>query len=149
MNTLVDLYPYRIREKECEFLVLKRAPGKKYAGEWRMVGGKVSDEEKSWEAALRELEEETGHKPIRFWSVPSLNHFYDYETDRVQLIPAFAAQLVEEQPIALNEEHIDYLWVPVDEVSNFIIWPEQLRLMKMIHLALAQKTISESWEIRI
>ena len=42
------------------------------------------------QAAVRELWEETGLTPISLFAVPSVNHFYEWQTDRLQLIPAFA-----------------------------------------------------------
>ena len=59
MARLVDVYPYRFRADEIEFLLLKRAGNVQYAGQWRMVAGKVMESEKAWQAGLRELEEVT------------------------------------------------------------------------------------------
>ena len=75
---VVDVYPYRLDENHLpEFLLVRRAAGLVYAGQWRMIGGKVDAGETAWQAALRELREETGLTPTRFWSLPSVNHFYE------------------------------------------------------------------------
>src|SRR5690625_5853514 len=87
---LVDLYPYHIKSGEPEFLMMKRAAGKIYEGQWRMVGGKVQDDETYWQAALRELDEETSLPVIKIWTVPSLNHFYETKTDYILLISSFS-----------------------------------------------------------
>src|SRR5690554_1905142 len=71
---VVDVYPYRLRPgAEAEWLLLRRAPGVVYAGQWRMVGGKIALGETAWQAALRELAEEIGQQPVRAWAIPSVN----------------------------------------------------------------------------
>ena len=45
-----------------EYLLLERAPGKRWANQLNLPGGKVEEEDGdlAWKAAARELEEETG-----------------------------------------------------------------------------------------
>ena len=149
MNRLIDLYPYRWSGDDPEFLVAKRAPGQRYQHQWRMIAGTVKDAETAWEAALRELGEETGVQPVRFWTVPSLNHFYEPETDAVYLIPVFAAQLPAETEIILNQEHVESRWIQINHIQRYIYWPEQQRLMKLIHRILSSDAILEDWEIEV
>lgn len=145
---LIDVYPYRINESGgCEFLILKRSPNKLYAGQWRMVGGKVKEGERAWEAGLRELREETSADPVNFWSLPSLNHFYDPNTDDIELIPAFAAELSSQQEIVLNVEHTEYKWIESKESERLIVWPEQCRLISLAQSILTADNILEDWKI--
>jgi dATP pyrophosphohydrolase len=133
---VVDVYPYR-RTGESEFLLLRRAAGVPYAGQWRMVGGKIEDGETAWQAALRELREETGRRPVRAWTVPSVNAFYEWQTDRLNLIPAFAAEL-DGSPAAggadptLDAEHDAFVWLPAEAAAARLRWPEQRRLLRLI-----------------
>lgn len=131
MKKLIDVYPYRIKEGEPEFLVFKRSSEKIYAHQWRMVGGKVKDGEKSWEAALRELKEETGLTPVNLWVIPSINQFYEAKTDAIHSIPAFAAELEKEAVISLDDEHTGYSWISAGEVEHYLKWPGQQRLIKL------------------
>lgn len=149
MKSVVDVYPYRLPEGRLEFLIFKRAQQVVYPGQWRMIGGKVKKKETYWQAALRELREETGNSPVRFWALPSLNHFYDPEMDAIRLIPAFAAQLPDDPVIELNEEHTGYRWIAVDDIDSYIQWPEQKRLMKLTHRILATSEVIDEWEIDI
>jgi dATP pyrophosphohydrolase len=127
---VVDVYPYRlVDESKPEFLLLRRAGGRIYAGEWRVIGGKIEAGESSWKAALRELSEETGLAPVRFWSIPSVNAFYEWEHDRINLIPAFAAQ-IDAEP-ALNEEHDGFGWFEATVALQRLKWPEQRRLLQL------------------
>jgi 8-oxo-dGTP pyrophosphatase MutT (NUDIX family) len=127
---VVDVYPYRISgEASPEFLLMRRAKDQLYAGQWRMVGGKIEAEETAWAAARRELVEETGLAPDRFWTIPSLNQFYEWRGDRVTQIPAFAAQVAGTP--TLNPEHDAFAWLAAEEAVARLPWPEQQRLLQL------------------
>lgn len=177
MVKLIDLYPYRRRGSGganrnsdepgsggtngsggdrgsagesgsgLEFLLLKRAQGKIYAGQWRMVGGKVELGESHWMAARREFEEETKLSMKVFWTVPSVNQFYEYKTDTIYRIPVFAAELEHGAEPVLNEEHTEYRWVPGDKVEEYVLWPEQQRLMGVIERIVGLNQILPEWTI--
>ena len=142
---LIDLYPYRFNNNELELLLFKRAEGEKYDGQWRMIGGKVEEGEFYWEAALRELDEETGLKPVKFWTLPSLNTFYEWNTDEVLLIPAFAAEISTSASITLNREHSISEWFDIDDAVDLIFWPEQRRLLKLLHNIVTSNQILDDW----
>lgn len=125
---VVDVYCYR-RPEAPEFLLLRRAETVEYGGQWRMVGGKIKAGEAAWETAQREVREETGHAPTRLWTVPSVNQFYEWERDRINLIPAFATQL-DADPV-LNHEHADFAWLNSEEAIARLQWPEQQRLLRL------------------
>ncbi|MBO6586373.1 MAG: NUDIX domain-containing protein [Gracilimonas sp.] len=133
MKKLIDVYPYKIKGGQPLFLIFKRSSEKIYGNQWRMVGGKVKEGETSWEGALRELKEETGLSPVKFWTIPSVNQFYEAKSDSVHAIPAFAAELSGNKEIKLDDEHSEYKWVSIEGVEPYISWPEQRRLMKMMH----------------
>lgn len=147
MKKLIDLYIYRIGTSGVEYLLLKRSKRKIYAGQWRMIGGKVEDGETRPEAALREMQEETGLQPARFWALPSINHFYEAETDQIHLIPAFAAEVGPDAEPSLDEEHSEFEWVMVDEAVHRLYWPEQKRLVRTIEQILSSNQWLDSWNI--
>lgn len=145
---LIDVYPYRINGKNVEFLILKRSSQKIYANQWRMIGGKVEEEETFWQAALRELKEEISEKPSSFWTVPSVNSFYEHKTDTIHQIPAFAAKIEwTDERIKLDDEHSGYLWVKADQINEYIHWPEQKRLIRLINDILINQQILPEWII--
>ncbi len=109
---------------ELEFLLLRRAPGRIYAGDWRMVGGKLEPGETAWEACLRELHEETGLVPLRLLAVPYLNRFYEWQKDRVNEIPVFIALSAGSDPV-LDDEHDDFEWLPLAAAKARLPWPGQ------------------------
>ena len=143
---VVDVYPYRLRPEGAEFLLLRRAEDAIYAGTWRMVGGKIEPGEAAWAAALRELKEETQRVPVRFWTVPSVNAFYEWQADRVNLVPAFAAE-IDGDPV-LDREHDAFGWFPAAEAVARLSWPEQQRLVQLIDDCLAG-TLPASWVIEV
>lgn len=147
MDRLVDVYPYRKGEAQVEFLVLKRSPQVIYGGQWRMIGGKVRKDEKTYVAALRELDEETALQPKLFWTLPSINQFYDPGVDAIRQIPAFAAEVEENASITLNYEHVDYKWIHKEQIASHIQWPEQQRLMCQLHTIVTQNQLLDEWII--
>ncbi|MAO64684.1 MAG: NUDIX domain-containing protein [Balneola sp.] len=151
MKKLVDVYPYKIKNGVPLFLIFKRSANKIYANQWRMVGGKVQEGESRWETGLRELKEETGLTPLKFWTIPSVNQFYEAKTDSVHTIPAFAAQIDAEQQIELDDEHTEYKWVGIEGIEPYIPWPEQRRLMKLTYDILTDQflQILPEWHIEI
>lgn len=150
MKKLIDVYPYRIKGRNIEFLILKRSSKKIYAHQWRMIGGKVEEGETYWEAGLRELGEEISETPIQFWTVPSVNTFYEHKTDSIHQIPAFAARLEwSDNQITLDDEHSGFLWVEASRIDEYIHWPEQKRLMRLIDDILTNQEILPEWIIEL
>jgi dATP pyrophosphohydrolase len=148
MSRLVDVYPYRRNQNKVKLLIFKRTAEVIYPNQWRMIGGKAKKEEKLYEAALRELKEETGLVPLLFWTIPSANQFYDHSTDTIHHIPAFAAEIKSNSNIKLNHEHSEYKWISEDEIDNYISWPEQRRLMNYLVTILTKNEILEEWIIK-
>ncbi|MFQ5568609.1 MAG: NUDIX domain-containing protein [Rhodothermales bacterium] len=127
---VIDVYPYRYVEAGVPaFLLLRRAATVIYPGQWRMIGGKIRRGEAAWQAAVREIREETACAPVRLWALPSVNTFYEWRHDRVNLAPAFAAELAAD-PV-LNHEHDAFAWLPEDEAVTRLAWPEQQRLLRL------------------
>jgi len=144
---LIDLYAYKKEAEKVYFLLLKRSANKIYSNQWRMVGGKVKKHELRWQAAIRELKEETGLRPELFWNVPTLNHFYEHKTDQIHLIPAFAAKVAFKSAVVLDNEHNDYKWVESGAADQYIFWPEQLRIINCISNIVINDQILPDWII--
>lgn len=149
MKKLIDVYVYRWNSGKPEFLLLLRSKKKIYANQWRMVGGKVKEGEYYWAGALREFQEELGAKPSEFWVIPSVNTFYEADTDQVHQIPAFAAHFPSDTSVILNEEHTEYRWVRVDEIESMLAWPEQKRLIRLTNDLLINHQILPEWRIEL
>lgn len=149
MKKLVDVYVYRIVKGEPQFLLFLRSAKKIYAHQWRMIGGKVQEEEKYWETALRELMEETGLTPDMFWTIPSVNTFYEAKIDQIHHIPAFAVELSVEKTPTLDAEHTEHRWISINELDSYLHWPEQKRLIRITYDLLVNEKILPEWQISI
>jgi dATP pyrophosphohydrolase len=108
-----------------EFLLLRRASHKIYAGSWRMVGGKLAPEETAWQACLREIAEETRLPVARLLSVPYVNRFYEWQHDRINDIPVFVALTRAGADPVLDDEHSDYEWLALETALERLPWPGQ------------------------
>ena len=87
-----------------------------------------------WWAERSDPERRPGKTPVRFWTVPSVNSFYEWQADRVNLIPAFAAEVSGDvEDIALDDEHDAHAWLPLDDAADRLGWPEQERLLRLVH----------------
>ena len=149
MKKLIDVYVYRWFENEPQFMLLLRSSKKIYAYQWRMIGGKVEEGEAYWEAAQRELKEETSLKPSAFWVIPSVNTFYEAKSDQIHQIPAFAAEIEEDEIPQLDDEHTEFRWISIDELDSYLSWPEQKRLIRLTHHILTNDQILPEWQLNI
>ena len=66
VSNVIDVYPFRRAENGVEFLLLKRVASVRLGGTWQAVHGRIEAGETAWQAALRELKEETGLTPTSF-----------------------------------------------------------------------------------
>lgn len=107
-----------------EFLVLLRAPAGQ--GYWHLVSGGVESGEEPGEAALRELEEETGlARPPGFEPLP-LELGYRQPAGAAAWItvhPFAVAAAAGWEPV-LNEEHVEYRWCSEDAAVQLLEYPE-------------------------
>lgn len=149
MKKLIDVYVYKIVEGEPRFLLFLRSANKIYANQWRMIGGKVKEEEKYWEAALREFREETSLEPGTFWTIPSMNSFYEAKSDQIHQIPAFAIEISDGLKPVLDDEHTEFEWISIEALDSYLSWPEQKRLIRLTNHILVNGQILPEWLIDI
>ncbi len=136
-----------------QYLLMRRASGKIYANDWRMVGGKIEttaslqgiSRETAWQAAIREVREETGLRTRYLYTVPYVNHFYEWQHDRINAIPVFVA-VVENSAFTLNDEHSEARWVSLEEALQALPWPAQREGLQAadVLLASADETSAEA-----
>ena len=115
-----------------DVLLIRRSDGY-IGGTWQMVSGSLERGETGVDAALRELKEETGLTPDRFYSANHLQQFYEVGQNCVNLVPVFVAFVDSDCKIVLSEEHTDYMWVSYDKVGNHVAFPDQADSARYIH----------------
>ena len=134
VSSFVEVAVFRFQGDRPEYLLLRRSSGEPvYPNLWQLVTGKVKAREKTVEAALRELREETGFAPSAFWVVPTVGAFFDYTTDSVSMIPAFACQVKPGMDPILSTEHSAFAWLPCRQASDRLVWPGQKRILETVH----------------
>ena len=129
---VVDAYVYRKTENGLKFLILKRASTKLYEHLWQGVAGKIEAGETAPQAAIRELDEETGLKPRHMFIADHISRFYEAHDDRINLVPVFGIE-VDSDDVTLSEEHCDYKWVTLDEALEHLVWRGQKKGIQVIN----------------
>ncbi|MGC5770784.1 NUDIX domain-containing protein [Paenibacillus pabuli] len=98
-------------------LMLKRA-GRMLHNEWCYIGGGIEKGEKAWEAALREIHEETGITEVSLYSANQFEQYYSPLEDYIYTAPVFVGYVDEDQPVRINHEHNEYQWMTFDEAKE-------------------------------
>ena len=120
----IDCHIAYLKDDEPKFLMLKRSPQIIYGGIWQCITGKIETDEVPIETAIRELKEETGLYPINKWTIDQVNHFYEADYNRMNLIPVFGVE-VDSLLINLSDEHSDYRWCNIKEALDLFTWTQQ------------------------
>ena len=134
VSNLIELHVYKKVNDETKFLLLKRAKDLVFPHIWQMVSGTIEDDEKAYETALRELNEETGIKSDSLYKIPKVSVFYYIEKDTINLVPVFLVECKSET-IVLSEEHSEYGWFDLPEALeklHWVTWKENLTLINDI-----------------
>lgn len=133
IDDIIEAHIFRLIEGRIEFLLLKRAANEVYPLLWQPVTGRMNEGETAYEAALREITEETNLTPGEFWVVPNVNSFYNPNKDTVSLIPVFAGRVAADSEITISEEHDDYGWFEFEEAIRLMAWPGQRKSAEIIN----------------
>ena len=125
-------FVYRIPDK-CEpvYLLLRRIP--KLGGYWQPVTGFVEQDESSTQAALREIEEETGFNNPR--QIMDINYRFSFELEDagIRCDVAVLAVEVEHAQVELSEEHTDYRWLGYQKARSLLYWENNKRPLDLLH----------------
>ncbi len=109
-----------VHRPRTEFLVLLRSP----EAYWHLVSGGVETGEQPREAAVRELEEETGlTQLVRFEALPLELGYRRPDETWITLHPFVVEAPSGWEPI-LNEEHVEYRWCSEAVALELLEYPE-------------------------
>lgn len=151
MNSFVDpqyisAFVIANTEKEPLYLLIRRC-GKYLPGSWQMVTGGILKGETAPQAALREIQEETGLTPTELYTADTVETFYMKICDKITLAPVFVA-FVDKMDVALSpNEHDAYEWLPFQEAKNRLLFSEQKRVIGHIHEMFVMKKPNEFFRI--
>jgi len=127
----IDVFPFAFVEGQLHFLLLRRSQENTYPGIWQPVAGKVKEGEAAWQAGLRELDEETGLKPINFYTLDHLSSYYLHRYDSIIHVPSFMAEVDMTHPV-LSKEHDNYQWLPLDDALSIASWQPYRKALRSI-----------------
>lgn len=131
-SEIIDVYVFRRACAGVQYLVLRRAAAEVLPGTWQAVHGRIEAGERAYEAARRELREETQLEPLSFYQVDVVNTFYQARDDTVHHCPCFAAEVAPQAEPVLNDEHDAWLWLDFDQALARFPWPGQRRALREI-----------------
>lgn len=127
---IVDVYIFRRRQRNIEFLQMRRSANP-LKGTWHPVMGHIEAGETAALCARRELIEEVGLEPgdadlIGMWALEQVHPFFIAAIDQVIMSPRFAVEVRSTWSPRVNEEHTGVRWVKAADVARFFMWPGQL-----------------------
>jgi dATP pyrophosphohydrolase len=131
-SNLIEAHIFKETKKGIKFLLLKRSGDQIYPGIWQMVSGKIKNNEKAFQTAIREIKEETSLAPLKMWIVPRVNSFYTSDTDTVCIVPVFACLVDLKSGINLSSEHSNYKWVTSGRAKKLLAWDGQRKAVDLI-----------------
>ncbi len=133
-SKLIEVCVFKKGNKHPLYLLLHRAGNEKiYPNIWQFITGSIEENEKAIDAAIREVIEETGIKPTAIWVVPYILSFYDANSDTINICPLFAAEINENIPVQLSDEHDDFGWLTLDEAIAKLVWHNQREGIRIVN----------------
>ena len=145
---LVECWIYRHRPGgDPELLLIRRAPGRIFAGLWQCVTGGLESGERVPLAALREVREEIGFGPVEieaFYDLDQVTQFYDEGSDAVIAGAIFAVRTRPGAEPTLSHEHDAHRWVGREEAVRLTVWPTYRETIERITRVLLDEA-AEPW----
>lgn len=106
-----------------ELLMGLRAEGRYMGGTWQLITGSIEPNETAWQAALREVGEETGLVVRELYRLSHVTQFYRVDADAICVAPMFCAIVDAAAEPTINPEHTSLRWVPITEAAARLMWP--------------------------
>jgi dATP pyrophosphohydrolase len=128
-------------DNEYKVLLLKRATSVLKEA-WCYIGGSIEKGEKAWEAALREIKEETGISKVSIYTSNKFDQFYSPNEDYIYVAPVFVGYVDDRQNVNLNHEHSEYKWLTFKDAKEKITLPGNDEVLDFIEKHFVRNTPS-------
>lgn len=112
------------RRPRPRFLVLRRSADSRLPGVWQPVTGTMRRGESIFVAARREVREETGLDPNRWWLLEAPAFYHD-RLGRLFAVPRFAAEVGAREPVRLSAEHDAHAFMSPRAAARRFLWDSQ------------------------
>lgn len=146
--TMVSIVALRGTSDATQMLVLQRASAY-LRGAWSYVAGHIKAGETAWQAALRELHEETGLAPTELYATSFCEQVYFAGEDCIETVPAFVARIRGDAAVRLNPEHAAFRWLMLDAAADTVPFGSQRDLLAHIQREFIARTPSPFLRIAI
>ena len=129
--TMVSIVVIKDAGPGTRVLLLRRASAY-LRGVWSYVAGHVEANETGWQAARRELGEETGLVPTALYATSFCEQFYAAGEDCIMLVPAFVARVQSDCEVRLNVEHDAFRWLSFEVAMQELPFGSQRALFDYV-----------------
>lgn len=130
-------------------MLLARRSGAWLDGVWSYIAGHVQEGEAGWQAARRELFEETGLVPEALYATGFCEQFYRAQPEGIEIVPAFVARVDGPATVQLNHEHSASCWVDLGEAAARLPFGSQRDLLAHVRREFVERTPSEALRIAL
>ena len=115
-----------------EVLLGFRAEGRYMGGTWQLITGSIEPNESAWQAALREVAEETGLPARELYRLSPVTQFYRADLDAICTAPMFCVLTDDAAEPTINPEHTSLQWVDVTAAADRLMWPTDLAALAQL-----------------
>jgi len=127
----VDVYVIRPMRAGWRVLVLQRGLKTRCPESWETVHGTIEAGERPEQAAVREVQEESGLTVTRLYNI-TVQPFYLHRLGVVTAAVVFAAFVDEPADVRLGDEHQAFEWLSPDQAVERYIWPRSRTVLPEI-----------------
>ena len=147
-SNAVVVYVVRHSSRGPEVLLLKRSKGDALDSFWLHCAGRIEDGEKAWQAARRELREETGIETPDLYTTNYCEQFYSAGMDAICMLPLFVALVPEDTQVKLNDEHSTHVWVSFDKAHDMVPFHNQRECLRVVEENFIRRKPNEFSRVR-
>lgn len=147
--TNINAFVCKLENGISKYLIIRRS-SKSYTGSWQMVSVGVEKNVAGWEAAIREIKEETGLIPTRLYSSNIVESVYLANQNYISMVPVCLAFVDPNCEVVLNEmEHDEYKWITIDDAENYLMFDNEIESLRKIEDRFIKKESNKYLEIDI
>lgn len=133
---------------EDRVLLLKRT-SRTLNGAWCYIGGGIETGERAWQAAQREIWEETGINIRTLYTGNTFDQFYSPATNDIYMAPVFVGFVDDDQEVVLNREHSEYEWLRFSDAKERATLPGNDEVLAFVEKHFVKKVPTDWLRIEL